>query len=190
MRKKQKISLVLVLVVVAAILGPPAVFLANVWWHDGTAPLPTASAGTDDASHLNASQPAEVVTIASNPADAERQLSELLRRAAERGSHISISGAHHSMGGHTIYPGGIVLNMLPFNRMSLDEKQRMLTVGAGARWSEIIPYLDHHGFAVAVMQSNDDFSVGGSLSVNCHGWQNDSPPISSTVESFRIVTAS
>ncbi len=29
-------------------------------------------------------------------------------------------------------------------------------------------------FSVAVMQSNNDFSVGGSLSVNCHGWQHNS----------------
>ena len=39
------------------------------------------------------------------------------------------------------------------------------------------------------MQSNNDFSVGGSLSVNCHGWEPDAAPISSTVVSFRLVTA-
>ena len=58
-----------------------------------------------------------------------------------------------------------------------------------ARWSEIIPYLDARGFSVAVMQSNDDFSVGGSISVNCHGWQHDHQPIASTVESLRLMTA-
>jgi FAD/FMN-containing dehydrogenase len=39
------------------------------------------------------------------------------------------------------------------------------------------------------MQSNNSFSVGGSISVNCHGWQAKRPPIASTVESFRILTA-
>lgn len=39
------------------------------------------------------------------------------------------------------------------------------------------------------MQSNNDFSVGGSISVNCHGWQHNQPPIASTVESFRIMLA-
>ncbi len=186
----KKTLIIFFILLIAAALGPPVVFFARVWWRDGAAPLPVATAGTDDASRLNANQPSEVIAIASDPAEAERQLSALVRRAAEQGSHISISGAHHSMGGHTIYPEAIVLDMLPFNRMSLDEKTRILTVGSGARWSEIIPYLDHRGFAVAVMQSNNDFSVGGSISVNCHGWQNDSPPISSTVESFRILTAS
>src|SRR2546430_16976942 len=39
------------------------------------------------------------------------------------------------------------------------------------------------------MQSDSPFTVGGSLSVNCHGWQNDRPPIASTVESFRLLLA-
>ena len=39
------------------------------------------------------------------------------------------------------------------------------------------------------MQSNDDFSIGGSLSVNCHGWQFNRPPIDSTVESFHLMLA-
>jgi hypothetical protein len=49
--------------------------------------------------------------------------------------------------------------------------------------------LDREGFSVAVMQSNDDFTIGGSISVNCHGWQSNSPPIASTVESFKILLA-
>jgi FAD/FMN-containing dehydrogenase len=82
-----------------------------------------------------------------------------------------------------------VNDMLPFNQMSLDSKRRLLAVGAGARWADIVPFLDHQGLAVAVMQSNNDFTVGGSLSVNCHGWQHNSRPIASTVESFRLATA-
>ena len=85
--------------------------------------------------------------------------------------------------------GGIVLNMLPFHTMNLDEGAGILTVGAGARWSEVIPYLDARGRSVAIMQSNDSFSVGGSISVNCHGWQLDRPPIIDSVGSFRLLTA-
>jgi FAD/FMN-containing dehydrogenase len=78
--------------------------------------------------------------------------------------------------------------MLPFRNMALDGERRILTVGSGARWSEVIPFLDSAGLAVAVMQANNDFTVGGSLSVNCHGWQPAAPPIASTVESIRLVT--
>ena len=43
--------------------------------------------------------------------------------------------------------------------------------------------------AVEVMQSNADFSIGGTLSVNAHGWQPDRPPVASTVNRIRIMTA-
>jgi FAD/FMN-containing dehydrogenase len=39
------------------------------------------------------------------------------------------------------------------------------------------------------MQSDNNFTVGGSLSVNCHGWQYGRPPIASTVESFHLMKA-
>ena len=65
----------------------------------------------------------------------------------------------------------------------------ILHVGAGARWAEVIAYLDPLGHAPAIMQSNNDFSIGGSISVNCHGWQHNRPPIASTVLSFRLMKA-
>ena len=189
MKRLRKPLLLFCLAALLAAFGPPACFLARAWWRDGDAPLPPAAPGRDDASRLNANQPGEVIAVAADPAEAERQLVGLVRRAAAHGDHISISGARHSMGGHTLHPGGLVLDMLPFNRMELDRERRILRVGAGARWAEVIPFLDRQGLSVGVMQSNNDFSVGGSLSVNCHGWQNDAPPICSTVESFRLLTA-
>src|SRR5467141_2055941 len=39
-----------------------------------------------------------------------------------------------------------------------------------------------------VVQAEKVVSIGG-LSVNCHGWQNDRPPLASTVESFRLLLA-
>ena len=93
------------------------------------------------------------------------------------------------MGGHTIYPDGIVIDTLPFNSMSLDEERKLLNVGCGAKWDQIIEYLDARGLSVAIMQSNNSFSVGGSISVNCHGWQHNRPPIASSVESFRLLKA-
>jgi len=175
------------LVLALLIIGRPVLFLASVWWHDGSAIKVMPAAGQDDASRLNRAKAGEVIAVASDPVAAEHQLRELLQRAIRENRHISISGARHSMGGHTIYPGGIALDMRAFSRLELDEQKRLLIVGAGARWFEVIPFLDQRGYAVAVMQANNDFSVGGSISVNCHGWQNDAPPISSTVESFRIM---
>src|SRR5690606_19846590 len=88
-----------------------------------------------------------------------------------------------------IAPGGIVIDMRPWNRMTLDEETGLLTVQAGAIWADVIAYLEPHGKSVAIMQSNNSFTVGGSLSVNCHSWTYNQPPIASTVESFRLMQA-
>jgi FAD/FMN-containing dehydrogenase len=39
------------------------------------------------------------------------------------------------------------------------------------------------------MQATHNFTVGGSLSVNCHGWQHNRPPIASSVASYRLMKA-
>ena len=71
--------------------------------------------------------------------------------------------------------------------MQLDTVNSILTVGSGALWEDAIVYLDKHGKSIAVMQAFSSFSVGGSISVNGHGWQKDLPPISSSVISFTLM---
>jgi FAD/FMN-containing dehydrogenase len=73
--------------------------------------------------------------------------------------------------------------------MSLDEDRNLLTVGAGARWADVLAYLDPRGRSVAIMQGYSSFTVGGSLGANAHGWQHDRPPLAASVESFRILLA-
>jgi FAD/FMN-containing dehydrogenase len=188
-KRYRSIALILLclLVIAGCLIGKPAYLWVNAWLHDQPRHEELPLGYTDDASRLNRTPVAEIRSIPSNPAAAEAQLRELLARAKQDRLPVSIAGARHSGGGHTIAPRGIVLDMLRFNHMELDLGAKMLHVGAGARWSEIIPYLDARGLAVSVMQSNNNFSVGGSLSVNCHGWQPNRPPIASTVESFRLM---
>ena len=143
----------------------------------------------NDASRLNETKVTEVITVSSQAADAEQQLVNLLDRARANRLKVAISGAGHTMGGHTLYPGGLVLDMRRFNRMSLDPQRHVLRVQAGARWFEVIPFLRERGRSVAVMQSNHDFTIGGSLSANCHGWPANCPPVASTVRSFRLLKA-
>ena len=155
---------------------------------DGSLPaIPLGFA--DDASRLNLTKVNRDWEIPEGAEEAEKQLAELLELARRERLPVSIAGARHSMGGHTIALGGIVINMRQFRRMKLNEAKDRLHVQAGALWDEIIPYLDARGCSVAVMQSNNSFSVGGSISVNCHGWQFDRPPIASTVESLRLMNS-
>ena len=179
----------LIVIGLAAIVGRPLFHVISTAWHDVPDLEPIPAGFADDASRMNRTKVAEVVAVEQDPAAAERQLAGLLERARAEGLCVSIAGTRHSMGGHTIYPGGLVIDMLPFRHMELDAERDILHVQAGARWSEVIPYLDRRRRSVAVMQSDNTFSVGGSLSVNCHGWQFGRPPIASTVESFRLMKA-
>ncbi len=189
MSRLKKRWLLLPLFAILAFLLPAILLVVRTAYRDHSA-LPKVPAGyADDVSRLNKTQVAGIWNIPSDPTKGEEELREVLRKAQASGLRVSIAGARHSMGGQTIYPGGIAINMLPFKSMSLDEAGNILHVQAGAKWADIIPYLDEHGRSVAVMQSDNSFTVGGSLSVNCHGWQYGRPPIASTVESFHLMKA-
>lgn len=176
-------------VVVTLLVALLALQFALVWWNDPVNPLPVRKAGIEDAGGFSHGSPAEVVQVENDLAQAERQLSALVARCAAEGKRVAIAGAKHSMGGHTMADGAVVVDMLTLRGLRLNEAKTELTAGAGTRWFEVIEFLRPHQRAVAVMQSNSDFSIGGSLSVNCHGWQHNAAPISSTVKSLRVITA-
>ena len=179
----------MLLLVLAAVSVQPLMHIISTVYQDSNELRDPPPGFVDDASRLNQTPVAEVWQVPIDSDDPTAQIADLLRRAASEGRRVSIAGAKHSMGGHTIYPGGIVINMLAWNRMELDEQQNLLDVQAGAIWKDVIDYLDKRGRSVEVMQSNNSFSVGGSISVNCHGWQYGRPPIASTVRAFRLMLA-
>jgi decaprenylphospho-beta-D-ribofuranose 2-oxidase len=119
------------------------------------------------------------------------------RRIAEASNDtsISIAGMRHSQGGHTVFPDGrMLLTTAAFNRIvSLTEVSgqaydALIEVEAGATWEELHRILWPHGLAPMVQQSSAHFSVGGSLSVNCHGRDPRWGPISSSVEDVTVLT--
>jgi FAD/FMN-containing dehydrogenase len=74
-------------------------------------------------------------------------------------------------------------------QVKIDNGLATVRIGAGATWHELLAALDREGWSVGVMQSNDDFTIGGSISVNCHGWQPGSPPIADTVQTLTLLRA-
>lgn len=171
------------------VLIRPVGFILYTYLNDKEGQSKVQAGASQDASRLNKTRIDTIVKVMPGIARATQQISALIRQAKEEGKKISIAGAQHSMGGHSIYPDGIVLDMKTFHEKELDSSKQILRVGAGALWSEVIPYLDRYGKSVSVMQSNNSFSVGGSIGVNCHGWQCNAPPISSTVVSFHLMNA-
>lgn len=190
MQKHHKTSLWLsIFLILFAVVSIPAIHIirTKINEHQTIESLP--SGYRDDASHLNKTKVAKIVDVETEPQAMQKQLKELLVYAQQNHLKVSISGAKHSMGGHTIYPDGIALNMLPYNHMHLDEKTNILSIGSGATWQQALQYLDGFGKSIAVMQSFSDFSIGGSISVNGHGWQQNAAPISSSVQSFTLMQA-
>ncbi len=139
----------------------------------------------DDVSRLNSTQVREIV----NPTS-EDEIRSTVLRAVKNGMVITVAGKRHSMGGQTLYPDAIVLDMLNFNKIiSLDEGKKILTVQSGATWSEIQEFLNPRGLAVLAMQGPNVFTVGGSMSVNAHGWDMRHGTVAVSIEWFRILLA-
>src|SRR5215470_11517822 len=82
---------------------------------------------------------------------------------------VTTAGVRHSMGGQAFRKGGIVLDMRGFNRITLDEAARSVTVQPGATWHDIQVAL-HPRFAVRAMQSTDIFSVAARSRSTLTGW--------------------
>ncbi|GGN63620.1 FAD-binding protein [Actinoplanes lobatus] len=175
----------------ALALGSATTLAVTRWAGQGAIPATSApGALLDDASRINPTSVRGVLFADPSPERTARTVAPLLRRIATGDDPaMAVAGVRHSMGGQSMLAGGWVLDTRPMNRIDLDRAAAVVRVGAGATWRELIPVLNEAGFSPKVMQSNHDFSIGGSLSVNCHGWHASHPPIASTVRRIRLLTA-
>ena len=153
----------------------------------GVAPLLPAPARAgktvvNDVSQLN---PVEV-------ADVRRPRSTEEIQAALRAwpGAVSIGGGRFSQGGQIAEPGSLHLDMRGMNKvLSLDAANRVVRVQAGIRWRDIQDAIDPHDLSVKIMQSFSNFTVGGALSVNCHGRYVGRGPLVNSVRAVQLVTA-
>jgi FAD/FMN-containing dehydrogenase len=164
----------------------------QLWMREADVPLPAAPRELlNDASGLNPTPVRGITFAGASTKETAARIGPLLQQIASgHEPALVVSGARHSMGGQSLLRGGWVLDTLPMIPVTVDAADQTMRAGGGATWRTIIPVLNAAGYAPMVMQSNHDFTVGGSLSVNCHGWHTNSPPIASTVRSLRVLTAS
>lgn len=168
-------------------ISVPTFHLIKTYLNEDNIKSTTQKGFTNDASGLSLTKVDSIIDVPNSKIEIIKQLKEILDFSRINKIPISIAGAKHSMGGHTMYPNGIVLNMRPYKEMQIDTVNNILTIGSGALWEDAINYLDKFHKSIAVMQAFSSFSIGGSVSVNGHGWQKDSPPISSSVISFTLM---
>lgn len=149
----------------------------------GALPWSLRGGTVNDVSCLSRTPVHGVVRVTS-----EKDVADALAYARENRLRLSMAGALHSMGGHAFAPRGVVLDMLGFNSVTVNEDARTMTVASGARWHDIQNIL-HPRFAVKAMQSSDVFTVGGSISVNAHGMDHQVGAIERTIRSLRVMLA-
>lgn len=105
-------------------------------------------------------------------------------------SPVSIGGAGYSMGGQIVAPGSLHLDLRGMRGLIwLDVAARRVRVQCGMCWRDLQDLLDPHDLSVSIMQSYSNFSVGGSISVNCHGRYVGAGPIAHSIRAMRVVTA-
>ena len=121
------------LILLLLLISRPVGYITYIWLKDACAYSTFKRGYVNDASHLNETAVDSIVKVAPQPEDAVKQLAMLIRTAVATGKKISIAGAQHSMGGHTIYPGGIVIDMKSFDRMQLDDMADSLPTNLSTR---------------------------------------------------------
>jgi len=103
---------------------------------------------------------------------------------------FSIAGARCSQGGQIAALNGTVIDMASLNRIiAFDPAQQEITVEAGATWLDVQKYIDPYDLSIKVMQSYNDFSIGGSLSVNIMGRDIHYGQLIETVKEITILLA-
>jgi FAD/FMN-containing dehydrogenase len=146
----------------------------------------------DIHSRLNATDVAVVAQV-----DTLEAVRSALRDARARGEGIAVAGGHHAMGGQQFLTGGTLLDTRPMNRvLSFDRERGLLEVEAGIQWPDLVDYLTRGQadsgpqWGIAQKQTGADrFTIGGSVSANCHGRGLTMPPIVGDVEAIRLVQA-
>jgi FAD/FMN-containing dehydrogenase/SAM-dependent methyltransferase len=134
----------------------------------------------DDVSRLNATKVSRVYQVRSID-DVQR----IVKAAKEQNQMVCVRGTKHSMGGHTMSLGAAVIDMEYVTSMELSP-DGSVTVGTGAKWADLILYLNKFGKAPRTLQSYCSFSIGGTMSVNGHGITTDFC-LAESVISFRLI---
>jgi len=115
-------------------------------------------------------------------------IEQLQNRLKQNKRPISISGGRFSMGGQTSHKGSLQIETKGLNDIvEINHEKKTVTVLAGTAWRQILERLTDQGLSIKVMQTYADFTVGGSVSVNCHGRYIGQGPIVLSVNEITLL---
>ena len=115
---------------------------------------------------------------------------ELQRIINETEKSVSIGGGRFSMGGQTASAGSIHIDMRKLNKViHFSAENKTIKVEAGIRWCDIQQFVDSHNLSIKIMQTYANFTVGGALSVNCHGRYIGLGAVILSVKSLEVILA-
>jgi len=113
----------------------------------------------------HAGSPAVIVRAQSN-----EDIVTALRFAREHQFTLSVRSGGHGLSGQATNNGGLVLDLTDLNTVEiLDPEQRLVRIGAGARWGEVAKALATHGLAISSGDTNQ-VGVGGLTLGGGIGW--------------------
>ena len=144
--------------------------------------LKTAERLINDITQLNPVLVAQVAT--------PRTTEELQQIVRDAKIPVSVGGGRFSMGGQTASSQSLHIDMRAMNQvLHFSKEERTIKVQAGIRWCDIQHFIDPEGLSIKIMQTYANFTVGGALSVNCHGRYIGLGPLILSVRSLDVMFA-
>ena len=89
--------------------------------------------------------------------------------AREQGLDVSVRGGGHSVAGHAVVDGGVMIDLRPMSQVRVDPEQRVAWCGGGANWGQLDR--ETQAFDLAVTGGRmPDTGVGGLTLGGGSGW--------------------
>ncbi|MFJ9965218.1 FAD-binding protein [Streptomyces avermitilis] len=125
------------------------------------------SADAEDFGHIVHRRPAAVLRPGS-----VRDVVAMIRFCNAHGLRIAPRGQGHATNGQAQVAGGLIIETAPLDAIGpVGSRDTTVTVGAGAKWSDVAKAALAHGLTPPVFTDYLELSVGGTLSVGGLGGQ-------------------